>query len=268
MSTDALTRYEDAITKENDKRQLALLKAVGLDRAAPEQRELAIAIAKRYDLDLLLKHMILIEGRPYLTRDGLLHIAHRSGHFDGIAVTKPVVEDKHWYAEATVWRNDMGHPFVYGGRYPTSGGNQKFAPEMAVKVAESMALRRAFNIAAPSADERWDVDVPAEPATPPPSLRERAAARRSEVEGTTDAGELHPPAEAATEPAPSQAEVVIEEPPVPAEPAPPAAADVPPAAPVSSMHQCDSIGGMDGNTQCRREAGHKGPHKTAKESWE
>ena len=54
---------------------LALLKAVGLDRAAPEQRQLAIAIAERYGLDLMLKHLVLIEGRPYVTRDALIHIA-------------------------------------------------------------------------------------------------------------------------------------------------------------------------------------------------
>ena len=51
---------------------------MGLDRAAPEQRQLAIAIAERYGLDLMLKHLVLIEGRPYVTRDALIHIAHRS----------------------------------------------------------------------------------------------------------------------------------------------------------------------------------------------
>ena len=75
----------------DEKRQLALLKAIGLDRAAPEQREIALHIANRYDLDLLLKHLVLIEGRPYITRDGLLHIAHRSGVLDGIETTVPEV---------------------------------------------------------------------------------------------------------------------------------------------------------------------------------
>ena len=31
---------------------------------APEQRQLAIAIAERYGLDLMLKHLVLIEGGP------------------------------------------------------------------------------------------------------------------------------------------------------------------------------------------------------------
>ena len=159
---------------------VALLKAVGLDRAAPEQRQLAINIAQRYELDLLLKHLVLIEGRPYLTRDALLHIAHRSGQFDGIGTTTPEVVGDEWRCTATVWRKDMSHPFVYGGRYPAKGGNQKFAPEMAIKVAESMALRRAFNVAAPVAEERWDVEAQPEPPARP-SLAERAAAKATEI---------------------------------------------------------------------------------------
>jgi hypothetical protein len=160
---------------------LALLKAVGLDRAAPEQRELAIAIAGRYGLDLMLKHLVLIEGRPFVTRDALLHIAHRSGQFDGISVTEPTVIDGYWRCSATVYRRDMTHPFTYPGRYPTAGGNQKFAPEMAIKVAESMALRRAFNVAAPVVEERWDVDAPVEPPTPKVTLAEKAAAKAAAV---------------------------------------------------------------------------------------
>ena len=154
---------------------LALLKAIGLDRAAPEQRELAIHIADRYGLDLMLKHLVLIDGKPYVTRDALLHIAHRSGQFDGISTTTPEIEGDEWRCSATVWRKDMTHPFTYGGRYPVKGRNANFAPEMAIKVAESMALRRAFNVAAPVVEERWDVDAAPEP-EPKLTLAERAKA--------------------------------------------------------------------------------------------
>ena len=180
MTDKALTT-----TPEGGTFDLALLKAVGLDRAAPEQRALAINIAERYGLDLLLKHLVLIEGRPYVTRDALLHIAHRSGQFDGIEVTEPLVIDGYWRCSATVYRKDMSHPITYPGRYPTSGGNAKFAPEMAIKVAESMALRRAFNVAAPVVEERWDVETPTEPPAPRPSLAERAAAKAAEVPAFT-----------------------------------------------------------------------------------
>ena len=79
----------------------------------------------------------------------------------------------------------MGRPFTYTGRYPTTGGNAKFAPEMAVKVAEVMALRRAFDVAAPTAEERWDIPEAAAEVSrsaAAPSLAERAAAKRAEVE--------------------------------------------------------------------------------------
>lgn len=168
---------------EETQRKVALLKAIGLDRLAPEQRELALNIAKRYELDLLLKHLVMIEGRPYVTRDGLLHIAHRSGHLDGIETTEPAIVDGFWRVAATVYRDDMTRGFTYYGRYPTTGGNQKFAPEMATKVAEVMALRRAFDVAAPTAEERWDAEVPAPEPTRPASFAERVAVRAAEVRG-------------------------------------------------------------------------------------
>jgi hypothetical protein len=176
MTTEIATR--------DDPRTPALLKAVGLDRLAPEQRDLAMNIAERYDLDLLLKHLVMIEGRAYITRDGLLHIAHRSRVLDGIETTEPAIVDDFWRASCSVYRKDMSRPFTYSGRYPTKGGNQKFAPEMAVKVAEVAALRRAFDVSAPTAEERWDLegaDIPEPPAKV--TLAERVAEKAAVVEG-------------------------------------------------------------------------------------
>jgi hypothetical protein len=166
---------------QDDARELALLKAVGLDRLAPEQRELALSIAQRYELDLMLKHLVMIEGRPYITRDGLLHVAHRSGQLDGMETTSPTIVDGFWRVECSVYRKDMSRPFTYTGRYPTQGGNQKYAPEMAVKVAEVQALRRAFDVSAPTLEERWEADIPAAETAPKPTLAERASAKAAEV---------------------------------------------------------------------------------------
>jgi hypothetical protein len=261
-----------------NRRKVAILKAVGLDRAAPEQRELAIAIAKRYDLDLMLKHLVLIDGKPYVTRDALLWIAHRDGHLDGISVTRPVIEGDYYYCEATVYRTDMSHPFIYGGRYPVKGQNAKFAPEMATKVAESMALRRAFNISAPTQDERWDVDVPQSEPEQPKSLAEKVAEkataidpqslpeairRRTEIEADATAiveqvfeGEIVPEApETAPEGASplEQAMAAMPE-------------NIPAEKPEPAMTQCESKSPMT-EVQCRKEQGHKGPHRDANESW-
>jgi hypothetical protein len=179
MATETPTRTPEAW---KDPRELALLKAIGLDRVAPEQRELALNIAQRYELDLMLKHLVLIDGRPFITRDGLLHIAHRSGQLDGIETSEPIEVEGYWRATCSVYRKDMSRAFTYSGRYPVKGKNAAFGPEMAVKVAESMALRRAFDVAAPAADERWDTDVPTvEPTAPRQTLAEVAAATRQRV---------------------------------------------------------------------------------------
>lgn len=238
----------------DDRRSAALLKAVGLDKVPPEQRELAMAIADRYDLDLMLKHVVLIDGRPYITRDGLLHIAHRSGVFDGMEVTDPTIVDvgsgKFWTARCSVYRKDMARPFTYAGRYPTSGGNQKYAPEMATKVSEVMALRRAFDVSAPVMEERWDadpasiVDITPEP---PRTTREQIAARREAV--TTSSGEAgHVPTPSPSpEPTPDVIEGEVIE---------------------AQRVQCPSVEtGLGDPEQCRREAGHKGLHRTPDRSW-
>lgn len=254
----ALAVVPDEDKEAEARRKSAILRAVGLDRAPSEQRELALAIARRYDLDLMLKHLVLIDGKPYVTRDALLWIAHRSGRFDGITVTKPVVVGDYWECEASVYRTDMSHPFTYPGRYPAKGGNQKFAPEMAIKVAESMALRRAFNISAPTQDERWDVETP--------------VAHHAD-EQTAHSG---PPGFAVV----SDADLPIPESaqPTEAEFTPLVGPEVPDdgqpepvAVPKAGMVQCESRSPFDTQAdepaQCRREQGHSGAHRTRVESW-
>ena len=93
-----------------------------------------------------------------------------------------------WTCVCRVYRKDMSRPFEYRGRYPTKGGNQRYGPEMAVKTAESQALRRAFNVSAATMDERWDlptvqadVDAVSVPQSPPRTLSERVQERRPAV---------------------------------------------------------------------------------------
>ena len=178
---------------DDQRRKAALLRAIGLDKVTESERELALAIAKKYELDLLLRHAMIIDGKLYVTRDGLLWIAHRSGMLDGIEVTEPEIVTlpgvgEFWRAICSVYRKDMSRPFVYAGRYPVNGQNRKFAPEMAVKTAEVMALRRAFNVSAPAYEERWDlptvqadVDAVSTPQQPPRTLAERVQERRASV---------------------------------------------------------------------------------------
>lgn len=181
-----------------DARQEAFIKALGLDKVTPEQRELALAIADRYDLDVMLKHLVMIDGRPYISRDGLLWVAHRSGQFDGIEVTDPVLENGFWRSRCRVFRKDISRPIEYPGRYPASGGNARFAPEMAIKVAEVMALRRAFNVSAPAYEERWERDdiATAAPTEAPKPIAQRIAERAAVTTRQPDTT----PADASPEP--------------------------------------------------------------------
>lgn len=140
MSTDIAHTTDPADTE----RLAALL---GMNPRDPKTHAM-IAVCQRYDLDPLLKHVVVIPGSgPYLTRDGLLHVAHRSGQFDGMTlVSGPELVDGEWRCVVSVYRKDMSHPFTFPGRYSATGGNRKYAPEMALKVAECMALRRAFDV--------------------------------------------------------------------------------------------------------------------------
>lgn len=126
-----------------------VLDYLGLNPADPKAQAV-VAVAQRYDLDPLLKHVIVIpRGGVYVTRDGLLHVAHRSGQLDGIVVEQePTLSEdgKEWVARVSVYRKDMRHPFTFPGRYPVNGGNREYAQEMALKAAEAHALRRAFDV--------------------------------------------------------------------------------------------------------------------------
>ncbi|MDP6946021.1 MAG: hypothetical protein QF464_17870, partial [Myxococcota bacterium] len=95
-------------------------------------------------------------ANTYVTRDGLLHLAHKSQQLDGVSVLDEYDTDDEWCAVVEVYRKDMSHPFRFRGRYSKQGQNRQYGPEMAVKCAEVMALRRAFDVALPTVEEQWD----------------------------------------------------------------------------------------------------------------
>jgi hypothetical protein len=137
--------------------ELAMLKVCGLDKCSKEMQLIALKMANQYGFKLELKHIVPIQGALYITRDGLLHIAHKSGQLDGMEIIDRGEEKgAGWWCKFAVYRKDMSHPFVYVGRY--NGSNRKYGPEMAVKCAESMALRRAFDVALCSREERFDLE--------------------------------------------------------------------------------------------------------------
>jgi len=139
-----------------------LVRYLGLNPSNPADRAM-VAVCRHYGFDPILKHVVVIpKGGVYITRDGLLHVAHQSGQLDGIVVEDgPTLVDGEWVTKVSVYRKDMGHPFTFVGRYPVSGGNKQYAPEMSLKAAESHALRRAFSIAGlPTLDGRRPAETP------------------------------------------------------------------------------------------------------------
>jgi len=137
--------------------QAAILRAFKIDVNDPKAQAMILACQK-YGLDPLLKHAVLISGNLYITRDGLLAIAHRSGQLDGIVIEDEGDDAREWWAKVTVHVKGQTHGYTYKGRYPKDGQQKKYGPEMAVKCAEVMALRRAFGVTGLSTvEEQWDI---------------------------------------------------------------------------------------------------------------
>lgn len=167
-----------ATTGAFDQNDVGLVQYLGLNPNDPKSRAV-VAVCRTYGLDPVLKHVIVIpKGGVYITRDGYLHIAHRSGQLNGIVVDQPPTlseDQREWHCTVTVYRKDMSHGFTFPGRYPVAGSNRDYAPEMALKAAEAHALRRAFNVSGlGAADERHIPDI--EPNIEPDTLHHDADA--------------------------------------------------------------------------------------------
>jgi hypothetical protein len=143
----------------------AVLRHLGLNGADPKSQAVVL-VCQRYDLDPILKHVVLVEGSVYITRDGLLHVAHDSGQFDGLEVEEAHLSEdgKEWRSRASVYRKDMSRPVVFSGRFPAG---RKNSPEMAEKVAVARSLKHAFSVAIATEDERQAQD--STPTTPVPA---------------------------------------------------------------------------------------------------
>lgn len=161
------------------------LEYLGLDPNNVATRALVL-LAQRYQLDPLLGEIQLIADRNgrklYVTRDGMLAVAHASGQLDGIVVTEQRrnTEGNGWTAYVEVWRKDMGHPFRYGAQCKDNEDQAKRGngPEMALARAERRALKRAFRIRSDFYPERPDIEDYEADDSAPASLSADAVAPR------------------------------------------------------------------------------------------
>ncbi|SHE47281.1 phage recombination protein Bet [Marinitoga hydrogenitolerans DSM 16785] len=138
-----------------------------------------LELAKRYDLDPFKKQIWCVKygnspATIFTGRDGFLHIAHKSGKFASLKTFALVLDKNGEVKEADVcpdprrlvgakcyvFRNDWKEPLVQSvllREYNTGKSNWAKMPEtMIKKVAESMALRKAFDVSGLYAPEEFD----------------------------------------------------------------------------------------------------------------
>jgi len=178
LTTALVPHTTEGVLALPEQEQARILQSLGLDIRSPLTRALLL-VAERYDLDPLLKQVQIIKQNVYITHAGLLHIAHASNKLDGIVVEEEGEDKDSYYARVSVYRKDMSKPFTYSGEFRKSKVRSDGASgrEMALKNAERSALRRAFDIGAPTMDDSGtdmddvvpmgDIDLPpTKPALP------------------------------------------------------------------------------------------------------
>lgn len=173
MST-ALTRIDF------DKEQMAVIESQFFPQGTSKaEQTYCFSVARELCLNPITKEIFFVNRRqkigdrwfnkvePMVGRDGFLSIAHRTNKFAGIETTSgirevPQLENGKWIvrpqlvAECTVYRKDSTKPFTVQVAYSeycqktAEGQPTRFWAEkpetMLKKVAESQALRKAFNI--------------------------------------------------------------------------------------------------------------------------
>lgn len=209
------------LIKSSWESQIALVKTMVAKEASDDEFELMLHMARKYNLDPLTKQIWLVKyrGQPaniFTGRDGFLDIAHRSGQFNGMDTKVEVVQEpidktftfynkkanrqetgrlhRPWQYKATctVYRKDMQHPIiaeVFEDEYTTCQNLWKDkARTMIGKVAESQALRKAFQISGLYSPDEMPEPPPHErDITPPKSELQEAQEKFEREKGITSA---------------------------------------------------------------------------------
>lgn len=163
-----------------DKEQMAVIESQFFPQGASKaEQSYCFSVARELCLNPITREIFFVNRRqkvgdkwvnkvePMVGRDGFLSIAHRSNQFAGIETKTsihevPQLEGVQWrlkqqlVAECSVWRKDSSKPFTVQVAYneycqrTNEGAPTRFWAEkpetMLKKVAESQALRKAFNI--------------------------------------------------------------------------------------------------------------------------
>lgn len=146
---------------------IQLVKRTCAKNCSMDEFKLLFATAKLYNLNPLKKEVWAVKygtapANIMVGRDGFLSIAHKSGQFDGMNTTFEEKDGKIISATCTVYRKDMKQPIVatvFFEEYGTNASNPLWRTKprtMLGKVAESHALRRAFNVSGVYSPEEMD----------------------------------------------------------------------------------------------------------------
>lgn len=190
---------KDLITFSEDEKKVIMTQFFP-QGTSNEQMKFCMSVAKELGLNPITKEIWFIKRKskvnnqwveivePMTGRDSFLKIAHRSGQFGGIETDAKIesvasLENGEWVnrnelvATCQVFRRDIEKPFIVSVNYneyvqrSNAGDITKFWKEkphtMLKKVAESQALKKAFNIHGiydeAEIRERFDTGVDAVP---------------------------------------------------------------------------------------------------------
>lgn len=169
--TKSITSYEESgLTYTPD--QIETIKNTVAKGSSDDELKMFIHICKTYGLDPFIKEIFFnkINGQPTIitSRDGYLKIAHRNSEYDGMKSDVIRKGDKfkrvgldveHEYGDergdivgayAVIYRKDQRVPTYchapFKDYYKQTGTWRQYPSAMIQKVAESMALKRAFAI--------------------------------------------------------------------------------------------------------------------------
>jgi len=105
------------------------------------------ALFAEYGLRPDLGHIVILGDRPYITREGLLYYARKSGQLAGIEVEIVEKNKDFCLVKATVLTKDGGK-FEAFGDASTSNTNRMVSPHL-IRMAETRAINRALREAFP-----------------------------------------------------------------------------------------------------------------------
>jgi hypothetical protein len=133
-----------------------------------QEKALVATVSIEYGLDPVFGELMIYQGKPYITIDARRRKAQETGNLAGVNSRPATKEEREargvvdgdYLFVCQVWVKDMSHPFEGWGkvrRAEIKGSEHlpivKDPAAMAEKRAEAQALRRAFHIPLPSAED-------------------------------------------------------------------------------------------------------------------